>query len=170
MTTAHQHLTKERQIYNMQMQKPPPLPGTAPPKKQTNWWQRNWKWFVPVGCLGLLVIFTGFVALIVTFVFGIMKSSEVYKVALATARSDPAVEMALGTPIEDGMFVLGNINVSGSSGEADLAIPISGPDDKGTIYAVAEKSAGRWVFSTLIVEIKTTGERIDLMQKKEKLL
>jgi len=37
--------------------------------------------------------------------------------------------------------------------------------DKGTIYAVAEKSAGRWTFSHLVVEIKTTGERIDLMQK-----
>jgi len=154
----------------MQMQKPPPLPGTVSPEKQTSWWHRNWKWFVPVGCLGLLAIITGFVVLIVTFVFGIMKSSDVYKIALAAAKSDPAVEMALGSPIEEGLYVLGNINVSGSSGEADLAIPIAGPDDKATIFAVAEKSAGRWVFSTLIVEIKTTGERIDLMRKKGQLL
>ena len=154
----------------MQMQKPPPLRGAVPPQKQTTWWHRNWKWFVPVGCLGLLVIITGFAALIVTFVFGIMKSSDVYQVALAAARSDPAVEMALGTPIEEGLFVMGNINVSGSSGEANLAIPISGPDNKATIYAVAEKSAGRWIFPTLIVEIATTGERIDLRQEKGKLL
>ena len=148
----------------MQMQKPPPLPGTTPPAKQTNWWQRNWKWFVPVGCLGLLVLFTGFIALIVSVVFGILKSSEVYQVALDAARSEPAVEMALGAPIEEGRFVMGNINVSGSSGNADLAIPISGPEDEGTIYAVAEKSAGQWAFSILEVEIKTTGERIDLLE------
>ncbi len=148
----------------MQMQKPPPLPGTTPPAKQTSWWQRNWKWFVPVGCLGLLVLFTGFIALIVSVVFGILKSSEVYQVALDAARSEPAVEMALGTPIEEGLFVMGNINVSGSSGNADLAIPISGPEDEGTIYAVAEKSAGQWAFSILEVEIKTTGERIDLLE------
>ena len=148
----------------MQMQKPPPLPGTTPPAKQTSWWQRNWKWFVPVGCLGLLVLFTGFIALIVSVVFGILKSSEVYQVALDAARSEPAVEMALGTPIEEGLFVTGNINVSGSSGNADLAIPISGPEDEGTIYAVAEKSAGQWAFSILEVEIKTTGERIDLLE------
>ena len=148
----------------MQMQKPPPLPGTTPPAKQTSWWQRNWKWFVPVGCLGLLVLFTGFIALIVSVVFGILKSSEVYQVALDAARSEPAVEMALSTPIEEGLFVMGNINVSGSSGNADLAIPISGPEDEGTIYAVAEKSAGQWAFSTLEVEIKTTGERIDLLE------
>ena len=123
-----------------------------------------------MGCLGLLAIFTGFVALIVTIVFGMMKSSDVYKDALTAARSDVAVEMALGTPIEEGLFVMGNINISGSSGQADLAIPISGPRDKGTIYAVAEKSAGRWTFSTLVVEIKTSGEKIDLMKKKGKYL
>jgi hypothetical protein len=153
----------------MQMQ-PPPLPRARSPKKPTTWWQRNWKWFVPVGCLGLLAIFTGFVVLIVTIIFGMVKSSDVYKDALAAARAEPAVEMALGTPIEEGLFVMGNINISGSSGQADLAIPISGPRDKGTIYAVAEKSAGRWTFSTLVVEIKTNGEKIDLMQKKKTYL
>ena len=151
----------------MEMQKPPPLPRALPPKKPTTWWQKNWKWFVPVGCLGLLAIFTGFVALLVTIVFGMMKSSDVYKDALEMARAEPAVEMALGTPIEEGLFVAGNINISGSSGQADLAIPISGPHGKGTIYAVAEKSAGQWTFSTLVVEIKTTGERIDLMEEWE---
>jgi hypothetical protein len=120
--------------------------------------------------LGLLAIFTGLVVLIVAIVFGMMKSSDVYKGAVAMAKADPAVEMAVGTPIEEGLFVMGNINISGSSGEADLAIPISGPYDKGTIYAVAEKSAGRWKFSTLVVEIRTTGERIDLMSEKEKYL
>ena len=49
----------------MQMQKPPPLPRAASPEKQTSWWQKNWKWFVPVGCLGLLAVFIGFAALIV---------------------------------------------------------------------------------------------------------
>ena len=148
----------------MVMQKPPPLPQALPLKKPTTWWQRNWKWFVPIGCLGLLAIFTGLVVLIVTIVFGVMKSSDVYKGALAKAKANPAVEMALGTPIEEGLFVMGNINISGSSGEADLAIPISGPDDEATIYVVAEKSAGRWTFLTLVVEIKTTGERIDLIE------
>ena len=152
------------------MPKPPPLPRARPPEKPTTWWQKNWKWFVPVGFLGLLAIFTGFAVLIVTIVFGVMKSSDVYKDALVMARADAAVELALGTPIEEGLLVMGNINISGSSGQADLAIPISGPYDKGTIYAVAEKSAGRWTFSTLVVEIKTSGERIDLMKKKEAYL
>ena len=152
----------------MAMQKPPPLPRASKPAKPATWWQRNWKWFAPVGCLGLLAIFTGFVALVVTIVFGMIKSSDVYQGALEWAQANPAVERALGSPIEEGLFVMGNINISGSSGEADLAIPIAGPYDEATLYVVAEKSAGQWEYSTLVVKIKSTGDRIDLLQKKER--
>ena len=52
--------------------------------------------------------------------------------------------------------------MEGSSGEADIAIPISGPKGQGTIHAVAKKSAGEWTYTTLEVEIKETGKRIPL--------
>ena len=142
----------------MQTQAPPPLPG----KKPTTWWQRNWKWFVPA-CLGSVVLFAGFIVLIVTIVFGMMKSSDAYKAALTMARADPYVQEALGSPIEEGLLVMGNINVSGSSGHADLAIPVSGPQGSGTIYVVASKSAGQWAVLKLVVDIKATNERIDLL-------
>jgi hypothetical protein len=80
------------------------------------------------------------------------------------AKTDPYVQEALGSPIEEGLLVMGNINVSGSSGHADLAIPVSGPQGSGTVYVVASKSAGRWTMLTLVVDIKATNERIDLLQ------
>ena len=61
---------------------------------------------------------------------------------------------------------MGNINVNGSSGHADLAIPISGPQGNGTIYVVASKSAGQWDLLRLVVDIKATNERIDLLADK----
>jgi hypothetical protein len=69
---------------------------------------------------------------------------------------------ALGEPIEPGWYMSGSINVSGSSGEADIMIPISGPRGTGRIYAVATKSAGRWSYEILEVEIDGQPERIDL--------
>ena len=69
---------------------------------------------------------------------------------------------ALGTPIEEGWYLLGNTNVNGRSGDADLSIPVSGPKGKGTIYAVATKSGGEWSYSKLTVKIDSTGEMIDL--------
>ena len=137
-------------------------PAPSPPRG--NWWTRNWKWFVPTGCLTLLALFAAFIISILMIVFGAMKSTDVYKDALTRAKTNAAVIDALGSPIKDGLFVSGNTNVNGASGESDLSIPISGPKGKGTIYLKAEKSLGRWKYSNLEVEIQKSGERIDLLK------
>ena len=93
-----------------------------------------------------------------------MKSTDVYKDALARAKADPAVIEALGSPVKDGLLVSGNTNVNGASGESNLAIPISGPKGKETIYVSAKKSLGQWKYSGLVVELGQTHERIDLLQ------
>lgn len=82
--------------------------------------------------------------------------------AVARAKADSHVVAALGTPINEGLFLSGSTSVNGGSGDADLTIPISGPKGKGTIYAVATKAAGQWTFSRLAVKIDSTGETIDL--------
>ena len=143
------------------MEQNPPPPLSRP---RSNWWTRNWKWFVPTGCLTILVLFLVFVASIVIIVFGAIKSTDTYKDAIARAKMHPAVVEALGSPIKEGFFVSGNTNVNGAAGEANLAIPISGPKGKGTIYAKASKSLGRWSYSDLIVEIQATRNRIDLLK------
>ena len=135
-------------------------PSTARP----NWWKRNWQWFVPAGCLSMLALFVAFVGSIALIVFSAMKSTDVYKDALARAEAHPSVIEALGSPIKEGFLVSGNTNVNGASGEANLSIPISGPKGKGTIYVAANKSLGRWNYSGLVVEIAKTHQRIDLLQ------
>jgi hypothetical protein len=140
-----------------------PLTEAAIPRP--NWWKRNWKWFVPLGCLTASVLFLAFVGSILVIVFSAMKSTDVYREALARAKADPAVIEALGSPIKDGFLVSGNTNVNGASGESNLAIPISGPKGKATIYVSASKSLGQWNYSGLVVEVGQTHERIDLLQK-----
>ncbi len=139
-----------------------PTPSPMPPPAG-GWWNRNWKWFVPTGCcLTPLILFGAFVAFLVLVVFGAMKQSDAYKMALARAKTDQRVIAALGTPITEGWYLSGKTNVNGGSGEADLSIPISGPKGKATIYAVATKSAGEWSYSKLVVKVEGTGETIDL--------
>lgn len=132
------------------------------PVKQT-WWNRNWKWVVPLGCLTPILVCGGGIALIGTFAFGVIKSSAVCQQAMQVARSDVDVLAALGSPIEYGFFVSGNINVSGGTGDADLSIPISGPKGSAVLYAVAQKYAGQWTFTTLQVVVKESGKQIDLL-------
>jgi hypothetical protein len=142
----------------------PTPPSTPPPlQARSSWWSRNWKWFVPTGCLTFIVLGLAFFALIFFAVFASMKSSDAYKQAVAQAKSHPAVIEALGEPIKEGWFMTGKTNVQGTSGEADIGIPISGPKGKGTIYAVAAKSAGRWNYTTLEVEVNGRPDRIDLL-------
>ncbi len=132
-----------------------------------NWWSRNWQWFVPTGCMTLLLLVGGCVGSIFYVAAGAMKSSDSYKDAVAQAQASPAVVEALGTPITTGFFTNGSVNVSGPSGDAALSIPISGPKGKATIQLEAKKSGGEWTFSTLVVEVKNPEQRIDLLAADE---
>jgi hypothetical protein len=121
---------------------------------------------VPLLSALVLTLSVGFMLLIFSAVFGMMKSSDAYRQALQAAREDPAVTAALGEPIEEGWFTMGNINVNGPSGEANLQIPISGPKGEGDIYLEATKSAGQWNYSTLLVRVDGSDEAIDLLPAK----
>ena len=97
---------------------------------------------------------------------GAMKSTDVYKGAVGFAKADPRVAKALGTPLDDGL-VQGNISTfssssGGDTGRANYTISISGPKGKGEIRAVAKKSGTTWTFSTLVLVVEGTGEKIDL--------
>jgi hypothetical protein len=142
----------------------PTQPTDIQPESR-GWWSRNWKWFVPTGCLTFVVIAALLGCAIFFVVTKAMKASEAYQTAFDTAKDDPRVVAALGKPITPGYFTSGSINVNGSSGDAELSIPISGPKGKGTIYLEATKSAGEWTYSKLEVELVESGERIDLNDK-----
>ena len=119
---------------------------------------------MPLGCLSIAVFFVAFVSLVLLIVFSAVKSTDVYKDALARAKAHPAVIQALGSPITEGFLVSGNTNVNGASGEANLSIPVSGPKGKATIYVSATKSLGQWNYSGLVGEIAKTHQRINLLQ------
>lgn len=111
-----------------------------------------------------LFIVVGFAILLVVAIFSIIGNSDVCKMALAAAQASPAVKQRLGEPVKRGFFTSGSIETSGPTGKADIAIPISGPKGKATVYAVARKSAGLWKFETLQVSFADENVRADLLQ------
>jgi hypothetical protein len=117
---------------------------------------------VPVGCLGFILLITGFALGLLTFIFSMLKTSDVYRETIETVRTHPAARAELGDPIETGWFVSGSIEVTGPSGHADVSVPLSGSKRSGKVYAVANKSAGRWEFSLLELEVDGRPGRIDL--------
>ncbi len=135
-------------------------------KQEKSGWQKYLLVLIPVGLFlcGIMVC-VAFVFSIVYGVFGLIRSSEVYQQALTEAQADAKVTEALGEPIEPGWWVSGSIETTGPSGRADISFPISGPENSGTIYAVATKSAGKWQFSLLQVEIEGQSERLNLLKE-----
>ena len=129
------------------MDSQPPRPG---------WWSRNWKWVVPA--LVVAGVVATAVPLVAIYLFGsfflhTMKTSGGYQEALSAARADPAAVQALGTPIKDGWFPTGHVESGGTTGQSDLAIPVSGPKAGGTLYVRATSSMERgaspcWSFSS----------------------
>jgi hypothetical protein len=85
--------------------------------------------------------------------------------AFAAAQASPTVRQQLGEPVERGFFTSGTIQISGPTGQADIAIPISGPKRKATVYVVARKSAGLWRLETLQVSFNKEGARVDLLRE-----
>jgi hypothetical protein len=136
---------------------PPPLPV-----RNRSWWDRNWKWFVPllaVACLGAVAAFA-------LGVMAFLKKAEPYQIALARARAHPTVIAALGTPIEDGYFVTGsrqfNATARGRQGTVVLSTSLSGPKGKGALWIQASQSNGPWRLDTAVVKVEGRSETIDL--------
>ncbi len=130
---------------------PPPMP-TAPAR---GWWSRNWIWCVPVIVVTAAIFLAGFLFMVISLVFGAMKSSDPYKDSLAKAQADPKVREALGTPVKDGFFFTGNININNDSGRAVLDIPLEGPKGKGTLHVEGNKSGGVWTYP--VQELRRSG-------------
>jgi Cytochrome oxidase complex assembly protein 1 len=144
------------------MTQPSPVIAAQAPAPPKSWLARRWKLLVGV-LIGLMLLGIAAIFGIVSLVMASIKSSDAATEAMAKARSNPAVVQSLGTPIKEGWLVSGSINVSGGSGEADLALPISGPKGKGTVYVSARKIAGVWNYGVMQVAIDHSGQRIDLL-------
>lgn len=134
---------------------PPSLPSAAAPK---SWLERNWLWLlVAVSALGAALCLG-----VVLFILGLLKSSDAYQGALTRLKASPAVQEALGVPVQEAWYFTGNIHLTDSSGHADLVIPLSGPRGKASASVLATKSAGVWRFDQLVVTVAANGRRIDL--------
>jgi hypothetical protein len=122
--------------------------------------QREWaKWsFI------MLIISVVFIGLFVLFFWSIMagmKNSDAYKLAAQMLQSNPQAISTLGAPISTGM-PMGSIQISGPVGAANMSFNVQGATRNGIVYFEATKDLGQWSIKRAVLEIKETGERIDL--------
>jgi hypothetical protein len=132
-----------------------------------SWWDRNWKWLVPTGCLTGVLLFAAFVGGLMWLVLGLIRSSQPYEDAFAHLQSHPALIARIGEPIEPRFWLMGSVETSGPSGTAELSIPVSGPEGKAVVYVSARKSMGEWSLLEMVAELRPTEERIEMLSFQE---
>jgi hypothetical protein len=125
----------------------------VPDAPRRSWFGRNWVWVLPVGCLAPVVLCCGVPALIGYLVLGGLKSSDVYKEAMARAKASDAVKQALGEPVEDAFLPMGSVNVENDTGHADFMVALKGSKGAAQYHIVADKKAGKWTYQTLEVAV-----------------
>jgi hypothetical protein len=117
--------------------------------------------FILFGCLALTIGFFCFTGLFIYGVIYVMKSSDAFQISLKQVQSDTKVQSVLGTPVRDGWFVLGNVEVNPESGNADIGYSISGPKGSGVVHVKATKLLGKWTIDHLVVT--PDGQQKDLI-------
>src|SRR5689334_5929664 len=133
--------------YTQPQQYTPPQPGQPVQQKSSG----CLKIFL-IGCSVIIVLGIAAIVAVVFFVFGAIKKSDVYVQALNRVRNDSRVQAALGTPINAGFWVSGTAHVDTEhGGTADITFPVSGPNAKARVHAVAARTAQTWEFTTLDV-------------------
>lgn len=125
--------------------------------------ERHPLWKIPLGCFTLFLLIAVFGGILFTVISASFRQSDIYKRAVAMAQGSLHVREEIGEPIEVGRFISGQLNINGSSGQADLSIPISGPRGRGHIRAVATKRGGVWTFTWLQVMVDGHSDAIDLL-------
>jgi hypothetical protein len=140
------------------------LPPIAPYDTRHSWLKRNRAWTIPLGCLTLIVLLVafGFVAMLI--VETSFRHSEAYKQGVAKAVHDPRVIEQLGPPVRVGWLAAGQVRVNGSSGYADLRIPMAGSKESGNLYLRAVKTSGQWQFQRLQLFVPDCRNTVDLLE------
>ena len=73
-----------------------------------------------------------------------LRASPAFAPAMNLVSRSAEAKAALGEPIRAGAGVRGAVRNSTASGYAVLAVPVSGPKGKGTLYVVANRLGSDW--------------------------
>jgi hypothetical protein len=131
---------------------------------QKSWFSRNWPWAVPLGgCLTIILLFIFGVGAAIFGVSKALSGSQPYKDGVNEASHNKYVIEALGEPVETNGIMNGNISIHNNVGEADISIPLKGPNGNATVYVTGQKVDGKWNYQEMYVIISETEEHIDLL-------
>lgn len=132
--------------------------------KQKSWWKKNWKWFVPVCGVILLLIaifFSSGMGRITADFAQAYSDTELYENAVNKVEADQRVKKLLGNiePIEKMAILEGETKYSNDNQTVNSTIRIIGTKGKARMDISAYRENNKWIYSKINVRIKTPPEK-----------
>lgn len=130
-----------------------------------NWFQRHWKWLMPA----IIIVFS--IPVFQSSLDGALKdygtlyaNPTLYENALNKVREHEEASEFLGTPIETGFLVEGEVRYSNNGNSVKMAIPIKGSKIKARMDVEANKVNGEWVYKLIRIRTKKPKAQIDVLK------
>ncbi|NHN24172.1 hypothetical protein FIA58_000655 [Flavobacterium jejuense] len=133
-----------------------------------NWWQKNWKWFLPTSVLLLLL---GFVLVLsiagnATDIVQAYNDETLYTKAIEKVKLNKRVIEVLGEikPIDKLAILEGNTKYSNNNNSVEISIRIIGSKEKGKMDVIADKIDKEWKYKKITIRIKNPKEKIEILK------
>lgn len=132
--------------------------------KPKSWWNRNWKWFVPIiglVLISVIFIFTTGLSGIASDFAQAYSETELYENAIEKVNSEPKIEELLGEiePIDKLAILEGEVRYSNANKTVNSTVKIIGSKGKANMDISADKIDGEWNYTKIDVRIKKPADK-----------
>ncbi len=135
-----------------------------------NWWNRNWKWFLPTIVLVFLISFglilTSSIEGNITDIAQAYSDNSLYENAIMKAKINKRVMEVIGEmdPIDKLAIIEGNVIYSDNNKSVILSVRVKGNKGKGKIDISANKNGTQWKYKKINIRIKNPKEEIQILE------
>lgn len=133
--------------------------------EKQNWWQRNWKWFIPI--IGFFIFIIGIISTTdidknISDIAKVYVDPTLCENAIIQAQGNEEVQNLLGTldPIDKMAILEGRVAYSNNNTSVDMSVRVKGEKGKGRIRIIAERKNNEWIYNKIQIGIKKIGKTI----------
>src|SRR5690606_9200883 len=130
---------------------------------QKNWFQRNWKWVLPISIVAILSA-TFFFSLIGEHLgdFGqAYNDSDLFEGALLKVQENEEVTFALGEiePVSKMAILEGDVNYTNQNRNVQFTVRVEGKNGKALMDGIAERINDSWDYKKITIRVKNPPEK-----------
>jgi len=123
-----------------------------------NWWQRNWRWLIPVAVIasGLLLLLSSVVGSAATDISKAYAQKDIFNDAFDLVKNHTEASSILGElePMDNLAILEGAVNYSNNNQNFNASFRIVGSKARGKIDITADKINDVWVYKLIKVRVK----------------